>query len=178
MSVQFWAPPPCPPWQAPSPSSGTGWCLPRAHEYSRGTLSTHRGTTVPGGGERPQQRGAERGQRRDPERHGRPRRVPAASHGPRHTSTHTRTRLHAHGSEGRGGAGHGRARTHVATIGSFVFQRYAWTTWNLFIDDPDIDIVQRECSAIADIINIMNIINDLLIFIISYNQYRDVNIHH
>jgi hypothetical protein len=25
----------------------------------------------------------------------------------------------------------GRAGTHVATIGSFVFERYAWTTWNL-----------------------------------------------
>ena len=72
-----------------------------------------------------------------------------------HARTHTLSRTWVERA-GRGRAGHGRARTHVATIGSFVFQRYAWTTWNLFIDDPDIDIVRRECSAITDIINIIN----------------------
>ena len=48
-------------------------------------------------------------------------------HKPTHRiHTHARTGLHTHGPEGQG-----RARTHVATIGSFVFERYAWTTWNL-----------------------------------------------
>ena len=42
-----------------------------------------------------------------------------------HASTHTLPRTWV------GRAGRGRARTHVATIGSFVFQRYAWTTWTL-----------------------------------------------
>ena len=42
-----------------------------------------------------------------------------------HTHAHACTRM------GRAGQGRDRARTHVATIGSFVFQRYAWTTWNL-----------------------------------------------
>ena len=53
-------------------------------------------------------------------------------HKPTHRiHTHARTRLHTHGSEGQGRAGQGGEGTHVATIGSFVFQRYAWTTWNL-----------------------------------------------
>ena len=48
-------------------------------------------------------------------------------HKPTHRiHTQARTGLHTHGSEGQG-----RAGTHVATIGSFVFERYAWTTWNL-----------------------------------------------
>ena len=125
---------------------------------------------APGGGELPQQRGAERGQRGYSEysqgyyRTGWRRAAAAARCGARaaprsrttqpstsstcrisrrmHPPTHARTRLRTHGSEGPG-----RAGTHVATIGSVVFQRYAWTTWNLLIDTPDIDVARREMRS-------------------------------
>jgi hypothetical protein len=58
-----------------------------------------------------------------------------------HASTHTLPRTWV------GRAGRGRARTHVATIGSFVLQRYAWTTWNLLMDNPDIDVARREMRS-------------------------------